>query len=127
MGETLDPVAVAVALITLFLGPKIAVYVGPYVVIAAAGLTGAAFSLGRRGPQSKLGAFSFLAVMVAFSMLMTVGATKLLALAWEPLGSTWMIAPMALVIGYIGDDWPDLLRWFGTRLGRLLEKRAGVE
>ena len=127
MGETLDPVAVAVALITLFLGPKIAIYVGPYVVIAAAGLTGAAFSLGRRSPNTRIGPFTFLVIMVAFSMLITVGATKLLALLWEPLGSTWMIAPMALVIGYIGDDWPELMRWFGTRIGRLLEKRVGAE
>ena len=85
MGEAIDPVAVSVALITLLIGPKLAVYVGPYVVIAAAGLTGAAFSLGRRDPQAKLGPMSFLAVMVAFSTLLTVGATKRLGSVLPPL------------------------------------------
>jgi len=127
VGEAIDPVAVSVALITLLIGPKLAVYVGPYVVIAAAGLTGAAFSLGRRDPQAKLGPMSFLAVMVAFSTLLTVGATQLLAFLWAPLGSTWMLAPIALVIGYIGDEWPDLFKWVASRAGRLIERRSGAE
>lgn len=128
MGEiSIDPVAVMVAIVTIFIGPKMAAYVGPYVVIAAAGVTGAAFSLGRRDPQAKLGPFGFLTIMAAFSVLLTVGLTKLMAMAWEPLGSTWMLAPVALCIGYVGDDWPSLVRWAAARLGRLLERRAGVE
>lgn len=127
MAESIDPVAVAVALITLLIGPKLATYVGPYVVIAAAGLTGAAFSLGRRDPEAKLGPIAFLAVMVAFATLMTVGATQLLAQLWAPLGGTWMLAPMALVIGYIGDEWPDLFKWAAARAGRLIERRTGAE
>lgn len=125
MEVTIDPVAVAIAILTVILGPKLAPYVGTYIVIAAAGLTGAAFSLGRREPDAKLGTWPFLIVMVAFSMLLTVGFTQLAALLWPPLGSSYMIAPVALVVGYIGDDWPGLFKWAGERLGRLLERRAG--
>lgn len=127
MAESIDPVAVAVALITLLIGPKLATYVGPYVVIAAAGLTGAAFSLGRRNPEAKLGPLAFLSIMVLFSMLLTVGLTQALAMLWHPFGSSWMLAPVALVVGYVGDDWPDLMRWLASRAGRLLERRAGVD
>lgn len=125
MEVTIDPVAVAIALVTVLLGPKLAAYVGPYVVIAAAGLTGAAFSLGRRDPNARLGTWPFLIIMVGFSMLLTVGFTQLAALVWPPLGSSYMIAPVALVVGYIGDDWPGLFKWAGDRVGRLLERRAG--
>lgn len=120
----IDPVAVVIALATTLLGPQLAVYVGPYIVIAGAGLTGAAFALGRRDPQARTGPFRFLAVMVSLSMLLTVAATKLAGMLWPGMESQWMLAPVALVIGYIGDDWPDVLRWVLRRVGRLIEKRV---
>ena len=126
IGEiSIDPVAVAVALVTTLLGPQLAAYVGPYVVIGAAGLTGAAFALGRREPTAKLGAGLFLVVMVGFSMFLTVALTEVAAAMWPAFGARWMLAPVALAIGYLGDDWGRLLKMIGERLGRLLEKRTG--
>ena len=120
----IDPVSVVIALATTLLGPQLAAYVGPYIVIAGAGLTGAAFALGRRDPQAKLGPFLFLSVMVGLSMLLTVAATELAVKLWPTLESRWMLAPVALIIGYVGDDWPAVLTWAVRRLGRLIEKRT---
>lgn len=128
MGEvSINPVAAVVALLTMLLGPQVAVYLGPYVVIGAAGLTGAAFSLGRRDPNARLGATLFLFVMVGFSLLLTVGITRLVALMWAPLGSDWMLAPVALVIGFIGDDWTSVFKWAGGMFARRAERRVGGE
>lgn len=121
----INPVAAIVALLTVLLGPEVAVYLGPYVVIAAAGLTGASFSLGRRDPEAKLGATLFLVVMVGFSLLLTVAITRLVGMVWAPLGSDWMLAPVALVIGFIGDDWTAVFRWVGGLFGRRIERRIG--
>ncbi|WP_377780604.1 hypothetical protein [Comamonas odontotermitis] len=35
-----------------------------------------------------------------------------------------MLAPIALVVGGVGDDWPKLGRWFFGWIGRLLERRV---
>lgn len=128
MGEvSLDPVAVVVALVTLLVGPKLAAYVGPYVVIAAAGLTGASIALSRRDPKAKPGTWAFLALMVSMSMLVTVGLTKLAALAWAPLGSDFMLVLVALLVGFIGDDWPSVMKWAVSRIKGRIDKKAGVE
>jgi hypothetical protein len=121
---SIDPVAVVIALLTMLFGPQLAAYVGPYIVIAGAGLTGAAFALGRRDPGAKLGPFMFLAVMVGMSMLLTVISTEIAVKLWPDLESRWLIAPVALMIGYVGDDWPEVLLWFVRRISRLIEKRV---
>lgn len=128
MGEiAIDPVAVVVAVITLLVGPKLAVYLGPYMVIAAAGFTGAAISLSRREPDAKPGTWQFLALMVSMSMLVTVGITKLSAMLWAPLGSDFMLVLVALLVGFIGDDWPAVLKWAISRIRGRLDKKAEAE
>lgn len=121
---SIDPVAVVIALATMVLGPHVAAYVGPYIVIAGAGLTGAAFALGRRDPHARLGPFLFMLVMVGLSMLLTVATTEVAVKLWPSLESRWMLAPVALMIGYVGDDWPEVLKWVVRRAARLIEKRT---
>lgn len=126
MGEvSIDPVAVAIFVLSSMFGPQLAMYLGPYVVIAAAGLTGAMFALGRRDPDSRVKAFRFVITMVMASMLVTVSASKALGYVWAPLASTYMLGPIAIAIAYIGDDWPDVGRFIATRFKRLIESRTG--
>jgi len=35
----------------------------------------------------------------------------------------WLLAPIALIVGCVGDDWPKVGRWVFTRVGRLFERR----
>lgn len=126
MGEiSIDPVALAVALVTLLVGPKLAAYVGPYVVIGAAGMTGAAFALSRREPGRRLGAIAYIVIMTFLSVLLTVPAALMLEHVSGELTATWALGPIALAIGYFGDQLPDIARWFGARLARMIETRTG--
>lgn len=126
MGDvSLDPVAVAVALFTLLVGPKLAPYVGTYVVIGAAGLTGAALALSRREPGGRCAALAYLVIMTLVSMLLTVPAALLVEKVSSEFSSVWTLVPIALAMGYFGDHLPDMARWFGARLARVIETRTG--
>ena len=121
----LDPVSVAAALASIVFGPALAAIIGPYAVILVASTVGAAWALGRRDPSARLGAVGFMLRLNATAMLVTVALASFLG-RW--LGSedpSWLLAPIALVVGGIGDDWPRLGRWLFGFVGRVFERRTG--
>ena len=121
----LDPVNVAVALASVLFGPALAAVIGPYAVILMASTVGAAWALGRRDQSARLGAAWYFLRLNATALLVTVGLASL-AGRWIGAEETgWMLAPIALLVGGVGDDWPRLARWVFERVGRILERRAG--
>lgn len=122
--SSLDPVSVAIALSSVIFGPALAGIVGPYAVIIIASTVGAAWALGRRAPDEKLSAVLYFVRLNMTAMLVTVSAANM-AVQWMGIeDGQWMLAPIALLVGCIGDDWPRVGRWLMTRLGRLIERRA---
>lgn len=111
--NNLDPVNVTVAVFATLFSPALAAIIGPYAVILVASTVGAAWALGRRDPSAKLSAFYYFLRLNATAAVVTVGLASTLG-AWigheDP---TWMLAPIALIIGGVGDDWPKLLTWLG--------------
>ncbi|PIG09931.1 hypothetical protein [Comamonas sp. 26] len=121
----LEPTNVAIALASVLFGPALAGVIGPYAVILIASTVGAAWALGRRDPSARLGAAGYFLRLNATALLITAGLSTL-AGGWLGFEETnWMLAPIALLVGGIGDDWPRLARWVFERLGRILERRAG--
>lgn len=120
----IDPVSVAVALIGTLIGAELAKYVGPYLVIGAAGLTGSGLALMRRPPGSRVSALAFVSWLTVLSILLTVPVAEWLAsvLAVE---SRWMLAPVAGAVAGVGHDWPRVGEWLFQRLARLIERRTG--
>ena len=58
-------------------------------------------------------------------MLVTVQIANGIAL-WLGLdGTTWLLTPVALMIGAIGGRWPVVMKWIIERIGRLIERRVG--
>lgn len=121
----IDPVAVVVALASAAIGPQLAAYVGPYVVIAASGLIGAAFALGRRPADSRLHWTLFVVGMTLLSMLFTVPVTEVVH-HYADLETRWVLSPVALGIAWVGSDWGSVFSWIGVRLGRLIERRTNT-
>ena len=125
--DKLDPVAVAVAIIGTLLGPELAHLIGPYAVIFLASSTGAAWALGRyEAMSSRLGIVWYFTRINLTALLVTV---PLAMLAVKGLGleeANWLLVPVGILVGGIGDDWPRVGRWVVERLGRLIERRAGV-
>ncbi len=121
----LDPVNVAIALASVIFGPALAGVIGPYAVILIASTVGAAWSLGRRDPSARLGAAWYFLRLNATAVVLTAGLANLAGRWVAGDDTTWMLAPIALLVGGVGDDWPRFCRWIGLRVIRLFERRAG--
>lgn len=125
--EKLDPVAVVVAIIGTLLGPELAHLVGPYAVIFLASSTGAAWSLGRVPAMDKAWQIVWYFTRINFTSLLVTVPLALLAIRVFGLEeANWLLVPLGMLVGGIGDDWPRVGRWIVERLGRLIERRAGV-
>lgn len=123
--QPLDPVNVAIALAGVLFGPALAAVIGPYAVIIISATVGAAWSLGRREPSPRLGAAWYFLRLQATAVLITVSLASLAA-RWLGMDDhTWLLAPIALLVGGVGDDWPRVGRWLLARVLRMLERRAG--
>lgn len=123
MNDHLDPINAAIALGSVIFGPQLAAIIGPYAVILIAATVGAAWSLGGRAPTSRGSAVRYFALLNATALLVTVQAANALALWFGMQNTTWMLAPIALVIGGVGDAWPRIGQWIVARMGRLIERR----
>lgn len=121
----LDPVSVAIALAGVLFGPALAGVIGPYAVILISCTVGAGWALGRRDPAARLSAAWYFLRLNATAVVVTVGLAQL---AGRWLGGddhSWLLAPIALIVGGVGDDWPGVGRWLLQHAGRILERRAG--
>lgn len=126
MTQQLDPVSVAVAIAGIVVSPQLAAMMGPYAVILLAATTGAAWSLGDRQPGSRLSAVWYFLKINATAVLLVVGMATLVTQAWPSFeGVNWMLAPISLLVGGVGDNWPAVGRWIVARIGRLVEQRTG--
>ncbi|MBO0943368.1 hypothetical protein J1N44_17050 [Acidovorax temperans] len=123
--QQLDPVSVAVALASVLFGPALAAIIGPYAVILISATVGAAWALGRRDPAAKLSAAWYFLRLNATAILITVSIAKLAGIWLGVADHSWMLAPIALVVGGVGDDWPVVGRWLVAAAGRIFERRAG--
>jgi len=120
----IDPVSAAIALAGFIFGPSLAAIIGPYAVILLAATVGAAWSLGRRDQSLRTGAALYFLRLNATAVLVTVGIATLAAKWLGVTEQNWLLAPVAIVVGAVGDDWPRIGRWLIVRGGRFFEKRT---
>ena len=123
----LDPTAALTVLTAAVFGAELSQIIGPYAVIILAATTGAGWGLGRCPPMTRAqGACYFLKLNLT-ALLVTVpiaaGAQALLSLE----EANWLLGPVGLLIGAVGNSWPQVGQWLVLWLGRLLEKRTGTE
>ena len=122
--NNLDPVNASIALLAAFFGQTLAGVIGPYAVILIASTVGAAWSLGRREPSTRGGAVGYFVLINATALLVTANAAAA-AGRWTGLDETnFLLAPIALLIGGVGGDWPRIVRWLLERAGRVIESRT---
>ena len=116
--QHLDPTHVAVTIASAVLAPALAEVVGPYAMIFIASTIGASWALGRQATMTRLKALLFFLRINATAAIVTVFIADFLAkqLGYgSGTGGLWLITPIALVIGGVGDDWPALIRWVVKR------------
>lgn len=109
------------AMASYIFGPEVAVFVGPYVVILLASTIGASFALARREVATRGNAVWFFVRTNGLAVLLTVGIASLVSGHHPDLTEKALIAPIAFVVGLIGDDWPNLARWAGSKVNSLVD------
>ena len=95
---------------TLF-DSSIAQTIGPYLLIIFAAVTGACWSLGKRESKGGWSAFFYFIRIVFTAALLTSVIAQLLIHYTKLTDVNLLIAPVALVIGVIGDDWLKVFAW----------------
>lgn len=105
---------------TLF-GPEVAAVVGPYIVILIASSVGASFAVARREKQQRTSVWFFFLRTVGIAVLLTVALASGITGHYPSLSERVLIAPIAFVLGFIGDDWPAVFRWGADKINKLVD------
>jgi apolipoprotein N-acyltransferase len=105
----IDIVGLLVFISAFLFSAEVASVVGPYLVIVIASAIGASFAVARREKTTRAGAVLFFARVVGLAVLLTVGVAAVVNIYRPDLSPRVVITPIALIIGFIGDDWGDLL------------------
>lgn len=104
-----DIVALAVLIAAVVFSRAVAEVVAPYLVILVASTIGASFALARREKTSRGRALWFFTRVVGLAVVLTVGLASLANAYYPDLSPRVLLAPIALLIGFVGDGWPRLL------------------
>lgn len=113
--SVLDVVGLGVFIAGRVYAPDVAAVIGPYFVLVLAAVIGASFAVARREQTTRLGAMWYFMRVAGVAVMLTGVAINALT-NWNPdLTERVLIAPVALVIGSIGDDWGKFFR----KVGRL--------
>lgn len=123
MSNHLDPVSVAVVLASTLFGPQLAAIIGPYAVILLGATVGAAWALGRRETDKKSSAVAYFMLINGTAVLVTVGISDLVGRWLGHEDCNWLLAPVAMVIGGVGHDWPGVLKTVQEKIMGLWGKR----
>ena len=124
---TLDPTVAAIAVAGVLFGPALAGIVGPYAVIIVSSTVGASWALGRRPTASKFGAAWFFLRINMTACLLTVLLARFIGQYIGAEEHSWLLAPTAMFIGGVGDDWPRIAKWLILRIGRVFDRRMGLD
>lgn len=126
MQNKIDPISAATALASVLFGPDLAHFIGPYAVILLSSTVGAGWALGRQSPMTKWSACWYFSRLNVMAVMLTVPMSAGVVWAFEMHDANWTLAPIALLIGGVGNDWPAVGKWLVSRLGRLFEQRTGT-
>ena len=121
----LDPVGVVALLLTAAFGAGLPPAAAPYACIMIGASVGASMALTRRDPGRRKGAMLFMLRINVMALCVTWLLAEVAHL-WIPEFETlWFIAPIAFVVGLIGDDWHGVGKWLISRLGRFIDRWVG--
>lgn len=116
-----DVVGLCVFIATLLFSAEVAQVVGPYLVIITASAIGASFSLKRREKSTRTSALLFFLRVCGLATLLTVGVSAMVAGYHPSLSERVLLAPVAFIVGLVGDDWPSIAWWAKDKVNSLVD------
>jgi hypothetical protein len=119
-----DLLVLFATLLALVFSPRLSAVLAPYAVIIVGALLGVGWGLKRRPIDSKSGKWSFVALMLGTALVFTMPAALLLERYLGAASYQWMLAPLAALIGAVGNDWPSVGSWLAQAFGRLITRKV---
>ena len=119
-----DLVILVVTILALIFSPTLAAVLAPYIVILLGALLGTGWGLKRRPVTSTASPWSFVLLMLGTALIVTMPAAVYLQRWVGDNTFQWLLAPIALVIGAIGEDWTRIGIWAVGFIRRVANKRA---
>lgn len=116
-----DIVGLCVFIATLLFSAEVAEVVGPYLVIITASAIGASFSLKRREKSTRTSAILFFLRVCGLAALLTVGVSAMVAGYYPSLTERVLLAPVAFIVGLVGDDWPAIGWWVVAKVSTFID------
>lgn len=98
-----------------------ALVIGPYIVIAIGAMGGSAVMIMQRKGDGNVRAFVYFLASALLAVLLTVPLSMMVASLWEPVQEQWLFAPFSFGLGYVGDKWPAVLSWCGTKISAFID------
>lgn len=100
-----DSIGLFILLATWIFSAEVAAVIGPYVAIIVGAACGAALSLGSRQKTTRMGAIGYFVVVCTLATLVASSIAAIMAWAHPGLSERALLVPVAIGIGWIGDDW----------------------
>lgn len=119
-----DLLVLFAALLALVFSPTLSAVLAPYAVILAGALLGTGWGLKRR-PVQPGPVWPFVILMLGTALIFTMPAAVWLQRYTGAGSYQWLLAPLAALIGGVGDDWPKVGAWAADLGGRIITRRAG--
>ena len=110
MKTTVEPVTVMFSIFSVFTTPAVAEVVAPYFIIAVGAFTGASWALGNIEKLTVKKALFYYFKIIVTAMLMTVFISHFVATVIETPDIKWLYAPIAFILGCVGDRWGEIIR-----------------
>jgi hypothetical protein len=120
-----DVVGLGIFFAGVFYSPASAAVIGPYIVIIMSSVVGASFALARRTKTTRIGALFYFVRVAGLAVLLTGIGASIASSYYDGLTERVLLAPVALLIGAVGDDWGALLRRAAGLLFSALELVRG--
>ena len=110
-GSITDVIGLFVLISTAVFSAEAAAIIGPYMAIVVAAAIGASFSLAKREKTTRVSALWFFLRVCGLAVVVAGGLSALLAKFHPVLTERALLAPVAFIIGLVGDEWGSVGRW----------------
>lgn len=110
-GTITDVIGLFVLISTAIFSAEVSAIIGPYMAIVVAAAIGASFSLAKREKTTRVSALWFFLRVCGLAVVVAGGLSALLAKFHPVLTERALLAPVAFIIGLVGDEWSSVVRW----------------
>lgn len=117
----IDPISVMVTMASIVFAQEVAHVVGPYLVIIFASTIGASFAVAARPREPLSSAAWFFFRVNGLSILLTYSISAAVHTRYPIDDMRSWFAPVAFIIGFIGDRWPAVMSWAVKKLSKLID------